>query len=88
MEENKEQPKKCDGRCETCNINQRTYCAAQISYYNQQEIAVIKSFLSDFCKRGEEDIILKEKSENIADSEAENETEYIKRETANAEIGE
>lgn len=88
MEENKEQPKKCDGHCETCNINQRTYCAAQIAYYNQQEIAEIKSFLSDFCKRGEESIILKEKSENIADSEAENETEYIKRETANAEIGE
>ena len=73
MEENKEQAKKCNGRCETCN---------------QQEIAVIKSFLSDFCKRGGEDIILKEKSENIADSKAENGTEYIKRETANAEIGE
>ena len=88
MEENKEQPKKCDGHGETCNINQRTYCAAQIAYYNQQEIAEIKSFLSDFCKRGDGDIILREKSENIADSEAENETEYVKRETANAEIGE
>lgn len=88
MEEKNEQAKKCDGRCETCNINQRTYCAAQISYYNQQEIAEIKSFLSDFCKRGEGDIILREESKNIADSEAENETEYVKRETANAEIGE
>lgn len=88
MEENKEQAKKCDGRCETCNVNQRTYCAAQISYYNQQEIAEIKSFLSDFCKRGEESIILKEKSENIADSKAEIETEYVKRETADAEQGE
>ena len=88
MEENKEQQNKCNGRCENCNINQRTYCAAQMAYYNQQEIAVIKSFLSDFCKRGGEDIILKEKSENIADSKAENGTEYIKRETANAEIGE
>ena len=88
MEENKEQQNQCSGRCENCNINQRTYCAAQMAYYNQQEIAVIKSFLSDFCKRGGEDIILKEKSENIADSKAENGTEYIKRETANAEIGE
>lgn len=88
MEENKEQAKKCDGRCETCNINQRTYCAAQISYYNQQEIAEIKSFLSDFCKRGEQAIILKEKSGNIEDSEAEIKTEYVKRETADAEQGE
>ena len=75
MEENKEQPKKCDGRCETCNINQRTYCAAQIAYYNQQEIAEIKSVLGDFCKRGEESIILKEKSGNIEDSEDEIEIE-------------
>ena len=88
MEENKEQAKKCDGRCETCNVNQRTYCAAQISYYNQQEIAEIKSFLSDFCKRGEESIILKEKSGNIEYSKAEIETEYVKRETADAEQGE
>ena len=69
MEENKEQAKKCDGRCETCNINQRTYCAAQISYYNQQEIAVIKSFLSDFLSCSKETVIKKnkiEENENIS----------------------
>ena len=63
MEENKEQPKKCDGRCETCNINQRTYCAAQIAYYNQQEIASIKAILERFSEHGEQDIILREKDE-------------------------
>ena len=88
MEENKEQPKKCDGHCETCNINQRTYCAAQIAYYNQQEINAIKAAMTDFLACGKETIITRNKSENIADSKAENGTEYIKRETANAEIGE
>lgn len=63
MEENKEQPKKCDGRCETCNINQRTYCAAQIAYYNQQEINAIKAAISDFLACGRETIITKNKSE-------------------------
>lgn len=56
-----EQSKKCDGRCETCNINQRTYCAAQIAYYNQQEIASIKAILERFGSRSEQDIILKGK---------------------------
>ena len=63
MEENKEQPKKCDGHCETCNINQRTYCAAQIAYYNQQEINAIKAAISDFLACGRETIITKNKSE-------------------------
>lgn len=63
MEENKEQQKKCDGHCETCNINQRTYCAAQIAYYNQQEINAIKAAISDFLACGRETIITKNKSE-------------------------
>lgn len=45
MEDNKT-TKTCNGRCEECNINQRTYCAAQIAYYNQQEIAEIKAMLT------------------------------------------
>ena len=57
------QPKKCDGHCETCNINQRTYCAAQIAYYNQQEINAIKAAISDFLACGRETIITKNKSE-------------------------
>lgn len=63
MEENKEQPKKCDGHCETCNINQRTYCAAQIAYYNQQEINAIKAAMTDFLSCGRETIITRNKSE-------------------------
>ena len=83
MEENNvatgnEQPKKCDGRCETCNINQRTYCAAQMAYYNQQEIASMKAILERFSSRSEQDIILK-----VKDKENE-----IQRETAGAEQGE
>ena len=35
----------CDGKCIDCSINQRTYCAAQMAYYNQQEIAAIKAIL-------------------------------------------
>ena len=38
--------KECNGRCETCNVNQRTYCAAQMAYYAQQEIAEIKALLA------------------------------------------
>ena len=67
MEENKEQPKKCDGHCETCNINQRTYCAAQIGYYNQQEIAAIKAVLATFMASGEQCIITHEKSQENED---------------------
>lgn len=40
-----ESENKCNGKCENCSINQRTYCAAQMAYYNQKEIAEIKSLL-------------------------------------------
>lgn len=35
----------CTGHCERCSVNQRTYCAAQRSYFLEQEIAEIKSML-------------------------------------------
>lgn len=38
--------RKCDEHCERCNINQRTYCAAQMALYNQKEIAQIKAILT------------------------------------------
>lgn len=38
--------KGCNGRCEACNVNQRTYCAAQMAYYAQQEISEIKALLT------------------------------------------
>ena len=67
MEENKEQQNKCNGRCENCNINQRTYCAAQIAYYNQQEINAIKAAISDFLACGRETIITRNTSEENED---------------------
>lgn len=35
----------CTGHCERCSVNQRTYCAAQRSYFLEQEITEIKSML-------------------------------------------
>ena len=62
MEENNNiQPKKCDGHCETCNINQRTYCASQMAYYLQGEISQIKAVLARFADKGDTSIILREK---------------------------
>ena len=63
MEENKQQQQiqKCDGHCETCNINQRTYCAAQMSYYMQGEISQIKAVLARFGDKGDTSIILHNK---------------------------
>ena len=62
MEENNNiQPKKCDGHCETCNINQRTYCAAQMVYYLQGEISQIKAILARLEDKGDSNIILREK---------------------------
>lgn len=61
MEENTEK-KGCTGHCEDCNINQRTYCAAQMAYYNQEEISQIKAVLADMNKGCEESIILRDKT--------------------------
>ena len=36
---------KCNGRCESCSVSQRTYCSAQISYYLLEELSIIKSML-------------------------------------------
>ena len=52
--------KRCNGRCETCNVNQRTYCAAQMSYYNQQEIYEIKSMLHKMMKKNDDVLVLRE----------------------------
>lgn len=51
---------KCNGRCELCNVNQRTYCAAQMAYYAQQEIYEIKTMLNGIVSKKdvEEDIVL------------------------------
>ena len=56
----------CSGRCENCNLNQRTYCAAQMAYYAQQEIAEIKALLASFSQRKEEDAIVILREEEMA----------------------
>ena len=37
----------CSGHCERCSVNQRTYCAAQRSYFLEQEIMEIKTMLQN-----------------------------------------
>lgn len=72
MENNREQ-KSCNGRCEMCSVNQRTYCASQMAYYNQQEISEIKAILERQNTSNDTCIILREKvsetQENTAESE-------------------
>lgn len=71
MEDNNNiQPKKCDGHCETCNINQRTYCAAQMAYYAQGEISQIKAILARLEDKGDNNIILQEKCAENEDNNA------------------
>lgn len=71
MEDNNNiQPKKCDGHCETCNINQRTYCAAQMAYYAQGEISQIKAVLARLADKGDTSIILREKCAENKDNNA------------------
>lgn len=59
---------KCDGRCETCNINQRTYCSSQMMYYCQKEISEIKAFLAAFISNGSSNIVLNRKSKEGAEN--------------------
>lgn len=46
-----EEKRECDGHCERCGVIQRVYCAAQMAYYNQKEIAEIKAILSGMNKQ-------------------------------------
>ena len=57
----------CSGRCENCNVNQRTYCASQMAYYAQQEIAEIKAILASFSRSKEEDsiVVLREEEKAV-----------------------
>lgn len=57
----------CSGHCENCNINQRTYCAAQMAYYAQQEINAIRASLSEFLRKDDNHIILVEKTQQNED---------------------
>lgn len=60
----------CSGRCENCNVNQRTYCASQMAYYAQQEIAEIKAILASFRHKEEEgDILVLREEERVVETE-------------------
>ena len=59
MEDNKEL-KGCNGRCETCSINQRSYCSAQKAYYIEQDLLEIKQMLKVKNEGVIETIIVKE----------------------------
>lgn len=69
---------RCDGKCENCNINQRTYCAAQIAYYNQEEIGQIKAILANIAVSSEGSVILRKKvAENTLNEPMNDETQEI-----------
>ena len=57
----------CSGHCENCNINQRTYSAAQMAYYAQPEIHAISASLSEFLRKDDKHIILVEKTQQNED---------------------
>lgn len=37
--------RKCNGRCEMCSMNQRTYCASQKALFLEQDMAEVKAML-------------------------------------------
>lgn len=49
---------KCNGRCEECNVNQRSYCACQMAYYTQQQMAEIKAILITIGTKKEGEIVV------------------------------
>ena len=57
---------KCNGRCESCNVNQRTYCASQMAYFAQQDIAEIKAVLNELVKN---DITILNSEPNVSGAE-------------------
>lgn len=59
--EDKKETKGCNGRCETCGMNQRSYCAAQKAYYLEQDISEIKLLLSSIVANNDEQIIVNPK---------------------------
>lgn len=63
---------KCSGRCEECSINQRTYCASQMAYYAQQEIAEIKAIIASSYRKDEDgDIVLLRRDDEPEEEEPE-----------------
>jgi hypothetical protein len=44
----------CNGRCEMCSMNQRTYCAAQKVLFLEQDMAEVKAMLQAMQNNGGE----------------------------------
>ena len=57
----------CNGRCEMCNINQRSYCSAQKAYYIEQELIEIKRLLSKGNDDKIETLFIKENNVVVSD---------------------
>lgn len=64
---------KCNGRCEECNLNQRTYCSAQMSYYAQRQIAELKAALIAMYRKDDDRIVVLRNEESRNDDVHENE---------------
>lgn len=62
---------KCNGRCEECSINQRTYCSSQMAYYAQQQMAEIKAAIAALVRHDDDCIVVLRNSESIDDHENE-----------------
>ena len=68
--ENEEKKSGCTGRCENCSVNQRTYCASQMAYYAQQEVAELKAMILSLVKDKFEESIVVLREEEINEDEA------------------
>lgn len=58
--------RKCNGRCEQCSPNQRTYCAAQKALYMEQDVAEIKAMLQAMVQNNGGEITILAVSENTS----------------------
>lgn len=62
---------KCSGKCEECSVNQRTYCASQMAYYAQQQIAEIKAAIVAIGRKEDDCIVVLRNEEADDDQEKE-----------------
>ena len=62
---------KCNGKCEECSVNQRTYCASQMAYYAQQQIAEIKAAIVAMGRKEDDCIVVLRNEEADDDPEIE-----------------
>lgn len=58
--------RKCNGRCEQCSPNQRTYCAAQKALYMEQDVAEIKAMLQAMVQNNGGEITILAASEDTS----------------------